>query len=810
MKAKISKNTTINVLVIVESPAKCRKIEEYLGPGYKVMASFGHLRTLDGLDAVDVTNGFKPTYTIIKEPIKLKQIEKLRSEIAKAGDIILATDSDREGEAIAWHLCDLFGLPITKTKRIIFNEVTEAALQLAIRSPTIVNMDLVYAQQSRQIMDLLVGFTITPYLWKCVSSSSKNSLSAGRCQTPALRLIYDNYLEIASSPGKLLYDTVGYFTNMNLRFDLNKQFLTKDDVLHFLEFCKTTEFRCSTSSPKKSIRKAPEPLTTSVLQQMASNDLHMSPKETMKAAQQLYEGGYITYMRTDSKKYSSEFILQTKQYIESIYGLPYISQTIDALSSDILTEEKDNLVQEAHEAIRPVAINIKTIVLEDCKDEISAKAIKLYALIWARTLESCMPSAQYNVITAKILMEPKEKEYEFVYKTEQQSFAGWQIIKGTEPDTKAKPSAYQYFTAIKQNMLVVPKKIESKFNLVELRSHVSEARLVQLLEEKGIGRPSTFASLIDKIQEREYVSKKNITGQEIECEDIVLNSENEIIVTNVTREFGNEKNKLVINPLGIIVIEFLLKNFDAFFNYDYTREMENALDLVATNKKQWTTLCDECNKELIFITRDLKEEPKFSIKIDESHTLIMGKYGLVVKQQLATNPPSRSRQQATFLAVKKDLDITELQNITDLKLEDVIEQKPVALNGLIGKYKGENLYIKKGKFGIYAQWFIDGNKETRSLKELDGIQLDQIEYIEVLRILDKDILDPEKPVGFVRELSPLLSIRNGKFGDYIMYKKPRVKMPIFLKLKDFSGDARKCDKDVLLNWIKLTYNVEPL
>jgi DNA topoisomerase-1 len=850
MKAKAQKNTTINVLVIVESPAKCGKIEEYLGPGYKVMASFGHLRTLDGLNAIDVKNGFKPTYTIIQEPIKLKQIEKLRSEIAKADDIILATDSDREGEAIAWHLCDMFGLPILETKRIVFNEITEAALQSAIRSPTIVNMDLVYAQQARQILDLLVGFTITPFLWKCISGNKKNSLSAGRCQTPALRLIYENHLEIQQSPGKLLYDTAGYFTNMNLRFDLNTQFLTKDEVRHFLEFCKTATFRCSTTSPKKSIRKAPEPLTTSVLQQMASNDLHMSPKETMKAAQQLYEGGYITYMRTDSKKYSSEFILQTKQYIESVYGLPYISQTIDALSSGALSSGplssdpltkisikekglKDNLVQEAHEAIRPVAINIKTIVLEDCKGEIGAKAIKLYTLIWKRTLESCMPSAQYNIITAKILMDPPYKilmdppykilmdppykilmdppnneTCEFVYKTEQVSFAGWQIV---EPKAKSEAKEYQYFSTMKQNLLVVPKKIESKFNLIELKSHFSEARLVQLLEEKGIGRPSTFASLIDKIQEREYVSKQNIEGRKIECEDLLLTAEKEIIVTGVKREFGNEKNKLVINPLGIIVMEFLLKNFDTFFNYDYTRDMENALDLIATNKRSWPTLCDECNKELISIIKDLKEEPKFSIKIDDAHTIIMGKFGPVVRRQLQSEKKDKL---VTFLPIKKGLDINALQNIPDLKLEDIIDT--VSKNkDAIGKYKGVDLFIKKGKYGVYAQWTVDGTNETKPLKELDGKPLDQIEYMEVLCILERYlVLDPERPVGFVRELSSTLSIRNGKFGDYIFYKKPRVKTPQFFKLKDFNNgstkglDARKCDKEVLLNWIKLTYNVE--
>ena len=823
MKAKQSKNTTINVLVIVESPAKCKKIEEYLGPGYNVMASFGHLRMLDGLSAIDIKNGFKPTYTMIQEPIKLKQIEKLRSEIAKATDVILATDSDREGEAIAWHLCDIFGLSINGKKRIIFNEITEPALQFAIRNPTHLNMNLVNAQQARQILDLLVGFTITPFLWKCISKSKQNSLSAGRCQTPALKLIYENHLEILQSPGKFQYDTVGVFTNMNLRFDLNKQFLSKDVVLHFLEFCKTAIFRCSTTCPKKSIRKAPEPLTTSVLQQLASNELHMSPKETMKASQQLYEGGYITYMRTDSKKYSSEFISKTKQYIESTYGQQYISQTIDTLASDIKTndkekeKEKDNLVQEAHEAIRPVSIGIK-----DTTDML-VKTQKLYTLIWSRTLESCMPSAQYNVISVKIQSDPpfkKDKEdnevkeeCEFIHKTEQVSFAGWQIVKGTtNTEEKTEPKSYQYFSTIKQNMLVIPKKIESKFNIIELKSHYSEARLVQLLEEKGIGRPSTFASLIDKIQEREYVSKQSVEGSKMECEDLLLTAEKEIIITSVKREFGNEKNKLVITPLGILVIEFLLKNFDTFFNYDYTRDMENDLDLVATNKKTSAALCDECFTALTLVTNDLKEEPKFSIRIDDTHTIIMGKFGPVIRRQVASE---KKGEPVTFIPVKKDLDIVALQNQSEpIALEDVIDTKTAKSSGLIGKYKGVDLFIKKGKYGIYAQWTIDGI-ETRSLKELDSKPIDQIEYIEVLRILEKDlVLDPEKPVGFVRELSSTLSIRNGKFGDYIFYKKPRVKSPQFFKLKDFNSgstkglDARKCDKDVLLNWIKLTYNVE--
>jgi DNA topoisomerase-1 len=796
MNKKVIKNTSINVLVIVESPAKCSKIEAYLGPGYKVFASFGHLRTLDGLKSIDIENNFKPNYTLIQEPIKLKQVEKLRSEITKADEVIIATDSDREGEAIAWHICDLFSLSIKTTKRIIFNEVTEQALQRAIREPKLINMDLVLAQQSRQILDLLVGYIITPFLWQCISKTSKNSLSAGRCQTPALRLIYDNYIEIQQSPGTLIYNTGGYFTNMNLLFELNKQFVTKDEVEDFLEHCKTAKYLCTTNSPKKSIRKAPEPLTTSTLQQMASNELHISPKETMKYAQQLYEAGYITYMRTDSKKYSNTFVSSVKLYIENIYGQTYVSLNIDALVSDVKKEEKDkktDLIQEAHEAIRPVSINVKSVI--DSNTEIMPKAQKLYELIWAKTLESCMASAQYNILTAKIQLDPPhESQCEFSYKTEQVTFEGWQIVEGITRATSVKE--YQYFLAFKSGLLVVPKKIESKYNLINLKSHYTEARLVQLLEEKGIGRPSTFASLIDKIQEREYVKKQNIEGRKIECEDFLLIG-GEVTVNKVKREFGNESNKLVIQPIGIIVIEFLLKNFDSFFNYDYTRDMENELDLIATNKRIWTTLCDNCFQTLTSITKDLKEEPKFSLKIDDIHTLIIGKYGPVVRQR--TNDKTKKD---SFIPVRKDLDIS---NAHLLKLEDIIEPTQIKSNGVIGKYKGEDLFVKKGKYGVYAQW----SNNTKTLKELDCKPLELIEYIEVLRILEKDTtLDSERPVGFVRELSSTLSIRTGKFGDYIFYKKPRIKTPQFFKLKDFASDPRKCDKEVLLNWIKLTYKVE--
>jgi DNA topoisomerase-1 len=809
----------INKLVIVESPAKCKKIESYLGPGYKVVASFGHLRHIPDLKSIDTENSYKISFATINEPIKQRQIEYIRKEIAAADEVILATDSDREGEAIAWHICDLFELNVSLTKRIVFNEITEGAIKSAIKTPTRIDMNLVNAQKTRQIIDMLVGFNISPFLWKHISSNKTNSLSAGRCQTPALRLVYDNYKEIQESPGKLVYNTTGCFTNMNLIFDLNILFTTVEQVTDFLKCCNNNnnnnnnnKFLCNVGAPKKSIRKAPEPLTTSSLQQLASNELHFSPKDTMKYAQQLYEAGYITYMRTDCKKYSSAFVEQVKKYIEQIHDKTYISQNIDSL---IIQEKQDKLIdtnpgaQEAHEAIRPVNINIVVPDEKDKDKDLETKAIKLYNLIWKRTLESCMPSAQYNAITAKVKLEPEyidqvtNKACEFSYKAEQISFPGFQIV---ERNYELLAKDYQYFSTLKQNTYLVPKKIDSKSVLHELVGHYSEAHLVKLLEDKGIGRPSTFASLIDKIQERGYILKQDIKGQKRECIDFSL-FEKEIREIKLEKEFGNEKGKLVIQPIGIIVIETLIKHFDDFFNYEYTKSMETDLDLIATNKKPWINVCDDCNNAIINISTALKGEPKFSHYIDDSHEIIIGKFGPVVKRTIRSKSEikGKEKEEITFIPVKKDLDLKQLQYIPDLKLEDVIDSPSDSIIGQpLGKYKGEDLYIKKGKYGLYVKW----GSETRNMKELGNRPIENVNYMEVLLILEKDLLDPDKPIGMVRELSPTISIRSGKYGDYILYKKPRAKNPQFLKLNDFGGDYKKCNKDLILGWIKQTYKIE--
>ena len=384
----------MTILIIVESPAKCKKIEDYLGYNYKCIASYGHLRTLESLKNIDYANNFKPEFTIIEN--KKQQINKLTKAIQSSSEVYIATDDDREGEAIGWHICELFNLPIETTKRIIFHEVTKSALENAVNNPTTINMNLVYAQQARQILDLIVGFTLSPLLWKHISRKSKQGLSAGRCQSPALKLIYDNQKEINENPGKITYTINGYFTSNNLMFTLNKEFDDKEKVEGFLEESINHNHIIKKDTIKKLSKKPPEPFITSTLQQSCNNEYHISPKETMKICQKLYEEGCITYMRTDSKVYSKEFIKKTKDFINKEYGDKYISSNIDSLSekqketkkkeTKKKKKEDDSKAQEAHEAIRPTDVNVKSLTSE----KFTPREKKVYLLIWKNTVKKML------------------------------------------------------------------------------------------------------------------------------------------------------------------------------------------------------------------------------------------------------------------------------------------------------------------------------------------------------------------------------------------------------------------------------------
>jgi DNA topoisomerase-1 len=791
------KYSTTTSLLIVESPAKCKKIEEYLGPGYKCIASYGHLRELTGIKNIDIDNNFTPTYSIIDNAIKRKQLENIKKEIKKADEVILACDADREGEKICYCIAEIFNLDINKTKRITFTEITENALKEAIKSPRTINMDIVNAQQARQILDVLVGFKVSPMLWKFISTpkGKNNALSAGRCQSPALKIIYENDQEIKKANDKKVYNTTGYFTSSNIPFELNKQFESEDEMQDFLEGSSDFSHIYTCSQPSKIYKKPPEPFTTSTLQQTASNELHYSPKETMRICQNLYEGGYITYMRTDSKTYSGDFIENVKSYIRRTYaeGDKYINENIDSLTTGVIqetgsikkTKKSDKPEpQEAHEAIRPTDIS-----LFELPETMESKEIKMYKLIRENTLESCMASASFYSITATIFAYNSRK---FTYSTELIDFAGWKIVtKKYSSENKE----YYYLQTIKQNDIIPYKKICSHVTIKGLKHHYTEARLVHLLEEKGIGRPSTFASLVDKIQERGYVKKEDVKGTLIDCNDYEL-EDGEIFVIDTKREIGNEKSKLLIQPLGIIVIDFLNKFFGDLFNYEYTKRMEDELDNISKGNTVWYELCRQCNNQVDELIDNLKDETKIEFKIDDSNTFMIGKYGPVIK----CSEDVDGKEEIKFKSIKKDVDLKKLEK-GEYNVDEIVDTNKTAnTHYVMGQYKGNDVVLKKGKYGLYIT--CGGN--TRTIKELGNRPIENIRLEDIIKYLDEGS-------NIVREISKDMTIRRGPKGDYLFYKTVKMKKPKFYDIKAFNNeenkDYKKCDIVILKSWINEKYQI---
>ena len=769
-------------LFIVESPAKCSKIEQYLGSGNKCIASYGHFRELNGLQSIDIHNNFAPTF-IISET-KQTQVNKIKKCIKDAKEVFLATDDDREGEAISWHLCDYFGLPIKTTKRIVFHEVTETALKHAVQDYRYVDMALVNAQLARQVLDVLVGYKLSPILWKNV----KEKTSAGRCQTPALRLVYDNYKDIKDSHGSKEYNTTGYFTSRCVPFVLNHNFITEADVSAFMKESIDFNHVYSLGALRDSIKSPPSPFTTSKLQQAASTNLHTSPKDTMKICQKLYEEGFITYMRTDSTVYAQEFVDNVNAYIIKEYGNDYLPSGLNSTQSCVKRDKKDTGEEKqlAHEAIRPTNVAINTLDSE----AFTSKECKMYQLIWSNTLESCMAAALYKGVTA-ILTAPSAHLYKF--STEQAVFLGWKIVVNSHKD-EDNSKDFIFLQTLKPNSIMKYKKIISKVSMKELKSHYTEAKLVHLLEQQGIGRPSTFSSLIDKIQERGYVKKENVNGVLIKCTDYELTGD-KINLAIVDREFGNEKNKLVIKPLGIMVLEYLTSNFNDLFEYDYTKHMEEQLDEIARGDKVWHELCRECLEDVDINIKGIgeKNKGKETIRIDNNHMYMMGKYGPVIKCTL-------SDASVTFKPVKSDIDLDKLRN-GEYKLEDIVlEPSAEKLGRSLGIHKTKDVVLYCGKFG----WYLEIGTEKKALKltleEATALTLDDVADILF------DIDNGESPI--IRVVSKETSVRKGKYGDYIFHKNKKMKKPKFLKLVGFKDDYKICDIEIIHAWLKKTYDID--
>ena len=828
------------ILVLVESPAKCAKIESYLGPGYKCIATFGHFRTLDGLASIDTKKDFGLRFTLMDE--KTKQIQRIRAEIATCtGGVIIATDDDREGEAIGWHVCDTFKLPTDTTPRIVFHEITKTAIEKAIQNPGVLNMDLVQAQFARQALDLLVGYNISPMLWKHIASSVQNSLSAGRCQSPALRLVYDNQREIDASPGKMVYNIVGYFTKLNLQFTLTRQFDAKQVAEEFLEESANHDHLFNLLPPKKVSKTPPIPFSTSLLQQKASSEMHYSPSETMSICQKLYEGSYITYMRTDSKTYSAEFVDKMKKHIISTWDEKYVHPDINRLvigaeasTPKVKVSKKATAAtaatappvkaQEAHEAIRPTKIEVSAI-----PDSFTAREQKLYKLIWTNAVESCMSNATCSSLTATITAPTTDTiKNEYRFTAELVDFPGWKIVEGYE---KENPH-YQYLQNIKKNSILQYNKIKATSTMIELKSHYTEAGLIKLLEECGIGRPSTFSSLIDKIQKRGYVMKEDVKGKKMKCVDFELLPD-ELQELQTEREFGGEKNKLVLQPLGKIVIDFLVTHFNSLFEYDFTKRMEDDLDKVARGELTYKDICTYCMNQVTDLTRELKDKniQKDSVVIDDVHTYVITSRGPAIK---CITQGENGKKVTSYKSVKKDIDIARLKR-GEYTLEQIVNEKGTIETGGIhlGIYDGVDIVIKKGKYGLYFVW-------GEHKKSLSGVfpksrNPETITYHEIVKIIEASLVSVDAgvdvgvdtnqdentkpatkvketiaPKGMVRLITKDLSIRNGRFGDYIFYKTSEMKNPSFLKIKGFKEDYKTCSLDILIEWIETTYSIKIL
>ena len=772
------------ILIIVESPAKCKKIEGFLGNNYKCLASYGHIREFaNGLKSID--NNYKVLYKISQN--KQKYVKILRAAIKKATEVILATDDDREGEAIAWHICKVFNLPISTTKRIIFHEITKKAILKAVNNPTRIDMDKVNAQQTRQILDLIVGFTASPILWKHISRNSKKGLSAGRCQTPALNLVYENDQICKKAKGEEIYETIASFTRHNILYKLSKHFKNKENVMDFLEKSKDFKHVMNVTGKKRLKKSPPKPFTTSTLQQKASNTLNFSPKNTMKLAQTLYENGFITYMRTDNPKYSKDFIDTAVSLISSYWNQKYVGKHLEKITLQTKSEDgkeneketknkKDDLAQEAHEAIRPTKLEYKEIN----HPKIGKYEQKLYKLIWENSVESCMSPSMYDVIESEVTA-PDDYLYKNV--SQKNTFPGWEVVKGIEKDD----TIYEYLYSNKDDSKNVNyNEITSDVAIKKLKTHYTEARLVQLLEKKGIGRPSTFSSLVSKIMERGYVEKKDIKGIQKECENFTLKKK-EIKSKKVKKSFGDEKNKLVINPVGIIVIEFLMKHFDNLFNYEYTKNMECDLDKISKGELRLKKICDDCKKQLSSSisnidgkqTTDIsnnKKRTKKGIKIDEHHEWIIGKFGPVIKCEIDGK--------TTFKKVKQNIDIEKLKN-GEYTLKEIVYVENIRNNNL-GKIDGKDVILKKGKFGLYVSY----DNKNISLKKINKHE-SKITLSDVKEIIKNN----SSSKNVLKTLNDAASIRQGKWGPYVFYKTDKMKKPKFLPIKNIAW------KDIDIDWV---------
>ena len=783
-------------LIIVESASKCKSIESYLGADYKCISCLGHIRVMDK----DIQNNFEPKYAI--DPEKKDHVAKMRDIIAEysPANIILASDHDREGEAIAWHICQVFGLPVETTRRILFHEVTKPALLKAVANPGLIDMNMVRAQQARQVLDMLVGYGVSPLLWRHVCRNNDNALSAGRCQTPALKLVYDNEQKAKETPTKKHRIQAAFFPQ-NTIFTLDQEFEEDAQVEKFLTESKTWSHIFVAGEQRLVERTPPKPYNTSALLQAANNTMRLGAKETMAACQTLYQLGHITYMRTENRKYAPEFVDKAVAYITEKWSAKHVA-TLLPINTD---------TNNPHEAIRATNIQMRELVLVG--DKASATIGRLYKLIWLNTVQSCMSVATYNAMPLTI-SAPLDHAYK--HTIEIPKFGGFQDAsdKSVQSDKSLDKSAPSDLGSMVLRFHALKGKpvqynyIQSVPGFSHRHSRYSEASLIQTLDDNGIGRPSTFAMLTDVIQTRKYVEKRDVEGTAVECREYTLRQSSttgqgtpnaNYEVKTVTKIMGAEHQKLVIDPMGVVVTEFLYQHFSDLFSFDYTKKMEERLDAVASGQEPWHQVCRECHEEIGRLTQAIDTLEKKAYSVDDNYVVVFQKFGAVLRHKTDKQEDGKP----VFRPIKKDL-VLDMDTLEAGKytLEDLVEVSGREL----GKYGGRVVILKTGKYGPYVE--LDpinvGEEPLRiSLKDVKK-PFDQIVYADVLPIIEADQA-PSRTI--LRKLTPDLSIRNGKFGPYIFYKTDKMTKPRFYDLRKFENGFGVCEKDELINWIRTTYKI---
>jgi DNA topoisomerase I len=805
-------------LVIVESPAKCQKIQGFLGPGWRVIATMGHIRALEeDLDAIGLERDFEAKYQFIKE--KAKAIKQLKEEGAKASTIYLASDDDREGEGISYAVCLLLKLDPRTTPRSVFHEITEKAVKAAVAAPRRLDMNRVNAQQTRAILDMMLGFTMSPLLWRYVGPS----LSAGRCQTPALRLVVEREDQIknfkAASSWTLgsTWSTApggagGFKINARLEDELDDE----ESALNYMEIVHETPTGTVVSNDIKPwSEKAPEPLITSTLQQQASALFSINPKNAMKIAQRLYEAGHITYMRTDKAVLSEEATAEAKKWVLENYGEEFIGVTT-AQQQEAKTRKKPKVAttdtkecpkaqgtpdsaagpkaQEAHEAIRPTHMDMTALPEGDW----SAYDKKVYNLIWQRTMQSVMAPARGETCKVKLQIDGDE-DFSWAAQWKRTTFEGWRKAgkvaridddessdSGGEDDTK--DAAWMKATKLVAGEKVKWLDMKAEPKETRAQGRYTEATLVRELEKFGIGRPSTFASLIATIQDKNYVETKNIPAKDVVVKEYVLKpSIWPPAETEQKKKVGAEKNKLVPTDLGRSVLSFMLKHFNDLFEYGFTAQMEKRLDQIAEGLEQWKQVLRDMWASYKDRYQDLTAKQQLKSPTEGGHGTANARIkefsGGLKAVQSKKGPllliEGVTKEDTQFLGWPEGTAFDDMTETLALKFKEEIKKNK--LGEQLGEWNSQPILKKTGKFGDYLQCgevsvpYIAAEELEKTIGRLEAKQ------------------SGSGGAGVIKQFKNYV-IRTGQYGPYIM--KTGIKKAQFVSLPKGVDGAKLTEKEV--------------